>query len=79
LKRIFHDAFLQFEGAYLVSYFKTKGCISEYIVFKVLKNFQVYMGEAAAISMGLLMAGTPSDKATEMFVYAHETQHEKMI
>ncbi|XP_047333495.1 26S proteasome non-ATPase regulatory subunit 1 homolog A-like [Impatiens glandulifera] len=36
-------------------------------------------GEAAGISMGLLMVGTASEKAGEMLEYAHETQHEKII
>ncbi|XP_022733300.1 26S proteasome non-ATPase regulatory subunit 1 homolog A-like [Durio zibethinus] len=36
-------------------------------------------GEAAGISMGLLMAGTATEKASEMLAYAHETQHEKII
>ncbi|KAJ9182421.1 hypothetical protein P3X46_006417 [Hevea brasiliensis] len=36
-------------------------------------------GEAAGISMGLLMVGTASEKASEMLTYAHETQHEKII
>ncbi|XP_065862842.1 26S proteasome non-ATPase regulatory subunit 1 homolog A [Euphorbia lathyris] len=36
-------------------------------------------GEAAGISMGLLMVGTASEKAQEMLTYAHETQHEKII
>ncbi|KAJ0984151.1 hypothetical protein J5N97_002507 [Dioscorea zingiberensis] len=35
--------------------------------------------EAAGISMGLLMVGTASEKASEMLAYAHETQHEKII
>ncbi|GLT55296.1 hypothetical protein SLA2020_284330 [Shorea laevis] len=34
---------------------------------------------AAGISMGLLMVGTASEKASEMLAYAHETQHEKII
>ncbi|CAI9293823.1 unnamed protein product [Lactuca saligna] len=34
---------------------------------------------AVGISKGLLMVGTASEKATEMLVYAHETQHEKII
>lgn len=29
--------------------------------------------------MGLLLAGTSSDKAAEMLAYAHDTQHEKII
>ncbi|KAJ6370240.1 hypothetical protein OIU76_028505 [Salix suchowensis] len=36
-------------------------------------------GEAAGISMGLLMVGTASEKASEMLTYAHDTQHEKII
>lgn len=36
-------------------------------------------GEAAGISMGLLMVGTATEKASEMLSYAHETQHEKII
>ncbi|KAJ6424247.1 hypothetical protein OIU84_025099 [Salix udensis] len=36
-------------------------------------------GEAAGISMGLLMVGTASEKTSEMLAYAHETQHEKII
>ncbi|PWA48973.1 26S proteasome non-ATPase regulatory subunit 1 [Artemisia annua] len=34
-------------------------------------------GGAVAISMGLLMAGTSSEKATLMLVYAHEIQEQK--
>ncbi len=36
-------------------------------------------GEAAGIGMGLIMAGTATDKTTEMLAYAHDTQHEKII
>ena len=36
-------------------------------------------GEAAGIGMGLLLAGSGSDKAAEMLAYAHDTQHEKII
>lgn len=36
-------------------------------------------GEAAGIAMGLLLAGTGSEKAAEMLAYAHDTQHEKII
>ncbi|KAL6312383.1 hypothetical protein AAG906_008060 [Vitis piasezkii] len=35
--------------------------------------------KSAGISMGLLMVGTASEKASEMLAYAHETQHEKII
>lgn len=36
-------------------------------------------GEAAGIGMGLLMAGSGTEKAAEMLAYAHDTQHEKII
>nr|DAD37020.1 TPA_asm: hypothetical protein HUJ06_007661 [Nelumbo nucifera] len=45
----------------------------------VLYNDSAVAGEAAGISMGLLMVGTASEKASEMLTYAHETQHEKII
>ncbi|KAK9725768.1 hypothetical protein RND81_05G167900 [Saponaria officinalis] len=52
-------------------------------VFEDIKNVlytdSAVAGEAAGISMGLLMVGTASEKAGEMLVYAHETQHEKII
>ncbi|XP_010913789.1 26S proteasome non-ATPase regulatory subunit 1 homolog A [Elaeis guineensis] len=35
--------------------------------------------EAAGISMGLIMVGTASERASEMLAYAHDTQHEKII
>ncbi|KAH9571731.1 hypothetical protein CY35_02G109100 [Sphagnum magellanicum] len=44
----------------------------------VLYNDSAIAGEAAGISMGLVMVGTPSDKAGEMLTYAHNTQHEKI-
>lgn len=48
-------------------------------VKNVLYTDSAVAGEAAGISMGLLMVGTASDKANEMLAYAHETQHEKII
>ncbi|KAI9194220.1 hypothetical protein LWI28_004104 [Acer negundo] len=45
----------------------------------VLYTDSAVAGEAAGISMGLLMVGTASEKASEMLTYAHETQHEKII
>ncbi|KAE9613873.1 putative 26S proteasome regulatory complex, non-ATPase subcomplex, Rpn2/Psmd1 subunit [Lupinus albus] len=52
-------------------------------VYEEIKNVlytdSAVAGEAAGISMGLLMVGTGSDKANEMLTYAHETQHEKII
>ncbi|KAL0322668.1 UNVERIFIED_CONTAM: 26S proteasome non-ATPase regulatory subunitA [Sesamum angustifolium] len=45
----------------------------------VLYTDSAVAGEAAGISMGLLMVGTASEKASEMLAYAHETQHEKII
>uniref|UniRef100_A0A7C9E1P7 26S proteasome non-ATPase regulatory subunit 1 homolog n=1 Tax=Opuntia streptacantha TaxID=393608 RepID=A0A7C9E1P7_OPUST len=52
-------------------------------IFEDIKNVlytdSAVAGEAAGISMGLLMVGTASEKASEMLAYAHETQHEKII
>ncbi|KAL9232768.1 hypothetical protein vseg_007838 [Gypsophila vaccaria] len=52
-------------------------------VFEDIKNVlytdSAVAGEAAGISMGLLMVGTASEKAGEMLAYTHETQHEKII
>ncbi|GMJ01827.1 hypothetical protein like AT2G32730 [Hibiscus trionum] len=45
----------------------------------VLYTDSAVAGEAAGISVGLLMVGTASEKASEMLAYAHETQHEKII
>lgn len=45
----------------------------------VLYTDSAVAGEAAGIGMGLLMAGSGSDKAAEMLAYAHDTQHEKII
>lgn len=45
----------------------------------VLLTDDAVAGEAAGISMGLLMVGTASEKAGEMLAYAHDTQHEKII
>jgi len=53
-------------------------------VYDDLKNI-LYMdsavaGEAAGIGMGLVMLGTANSQAVEeMLIYAHETQHEKII
>ncbi|KAI3426179.1 hypothetical protein D9Q98_008556 [Chlorella vulgaris] len=51
--------------------------------FEDVKNV-LYMdnavaGEAAGLSLGLLYAGSGTDKAAELLAYAHETQHEKII
>ena len=45
----------------------------------ILYTDSAVAGEAAGISLGLLMVGTGSEKAGEMLAYAHETQHEKII
>ncbi|XP_076924514.1 26S proteasome non-ATPase regulatory subunit 1 homolog A-like [Bidens hawaiensis] len=46
----------------------------------VLYTDSAVAGEAAGISVGLLMVGTANGKASsEMLGYAHETQHEKII
>ncbi|KAI8582370.1 hypothetical protein K450DRAFT_228638 [Umbelopsis ramanniana AG] len=53
-------------------------------VFEDLKNVlfsdNAVAGEAAGLAMGLVMLGTANASAIdEMFRYAHETQHEKII
>lgn len=48
-------------------------------VKNVLYTDSAVAGEAAGISMGLLMVGSASERASEMLAYAHETQHEKII
>jgi len=45
----------------------------------VLYSDSAVAGEAAGIGMGLLLAGTGSDKAAELLAYARDTQHEKII
>ncbi|PWA75608.1 legumin A [Artemisia annua] len=45
--------------------------------YKKVKVDSAFAGDAAAISMGLLMAGTTSEKPTEMLVYAHKTQQHR--
>ena len=46
----------------------------------VLFNDSAVAGEAAGLSMGLVMLGSASGKALEeMLQYAHDTQHEKII
>mmetsp|Transcript_45917 Transcript_45917/g.85735 ORF Transcript_45917/g.85735 Transcript_45917/m.85735 type:complete len:1044 (+) Transcript_45917:91-3222(+) len=45
----------------------------------VLYSDSAVAGEAAGIGMGLLLAGTASDKSAELLTYAHDTQHEKII
>ncbi len=51
--------------------------------FEDVKNV-LYMdsavaGEGAGLALGLLFAGTGTDRAAEMLAYAHDTQHEKII
>lgn len=48
-------------------------------VKNVLYTDSAVAGEAAGLSMGLLMVGNASDRASEMLAYAHDTQHEKII
>jgi 26S proteasome regulatory subunit N2 len=53
-------------------------------IFEDLKNVlfgdNAVAGEAAGLAMGLIMLGTGNEEALdEMFIYAHETQHEKII
>lgn len=35
-------------------------------------------GEAAGIALGLISAGSGTEKATELLTYAHDTVHEKV-
>ncbi|KAL4291318.1 hypothetical protein GQ457_14G013450 [Hibiscus cannabinus] len=46
---------------------------------RVLYTDSAVAGEAAGISMGLLMVGTGGEKASEMLNYACKTQHDKII
>ena len=45
----------------------------------VLYTDNAVAGEAAGLGLGLLLAGTNSDKTQELLAYAHDTQHEKII
>ncbi|CAG8526274.1 17299_t:CDS:10 [Acaulospora morrowiae] len=46
----------------------------------VLHNNSAVAGEAAGLAMGLVMLGTASNESIkQMFDYAHDTQHEKII
>jgi 26S proteasome regulatory subunit N2 len=45
----------------------------------VLYTDSAVAGEAAGLGLGLLLAGTASEKAAELLAYAHDTQHEKII
>ena len=45
----------------------------------VLYTDSAVAGEAAGLGMGLLMAGSGTEKTQEMLAYAHDTQHEKII
>jgi 26S proteasome regulatory subunit N2 len=46
----------------------------------VLYNDSAVAGEAAGLAMGLIMLGQPTEEIkAEMLLYAHETQHEKII
>ena len=48
-------------------------------VKNILYNDNAVAGEAAGLAMGLLFAGTGTDRSEEMLAYAHDTQHEKII
>ncbi|KAK9473769.1 armadillo-type protein [Dipodascopsis tothii] len=53
-------------------------------IYEELRNIlfsdSAIAGEAAGLAMGLVMLGSGSEKALdEMLMYAHETQHEKII
>uniref|UniRef100_A0A061QUJ8 26S proteasome non-ATPase regulatory subunit 1 homolog n=1 Tax=Tetraselmis sp. GSL018 TaxID=582737 RepID=A0A061QUJ8_9CHLO len=45
----------------------------------ILYTDSAVAGEAAGIAMGLLEAGSATEKCMEMLHYAHDTQHEKII
>jgi len=74
-KIIHHDACLGLGLAAL-------GTVDENI-YEDLKNVlyldSAVAGEVVGISMGLLLVGNASGKASEMLAYAHDTQHEKII
>ena len=47
---------------------------------ETLYNDSAVAGEAAGLAMGLTMLGRPTNEIKdEMLLYAHETQHEKII
>lgn len=52
-------------------------------IFEDVKNVlyldSAIAGEAAGIALGLLHVGSATEKSTEMLLYAHDTQHEKII
>ncbi|KAA8527935.1 hypothetical protein F0562_035196 [Nyssa sinensis] len=48
-------------------------------VHNILYTDSAVAGEAAGISLGLLMVGTASKKASELLAYAHETRHENKV
>ena len=52
-------------------------------VFEEVKNVlyqdSAIAGEAAGMVLGLVFAGTGTERAEEMLAYAHDTQHEKII
>ena len=43
----------------------------------VLYTDSAIAGEAAGLALGMLCAGSATDKAAELLTYAHDTQHEK--
>lgn len=51
--------------------------------FEEIKNVlyldNAIAGEAAGLALGLLFAGTGTERSAEMLAYAHDTQHEKII
>lgn len=52
-------------------------------IFEDVKNVlfldSAIAGEAAGVALGLLHVGSATEKSTEMLLYAHDTQHEKII
>lgn len=44
----------------------------------VLYTDSAVAGEAAGIALGLVFVGSATEKASELLIYAHDTQHEKV-
>lgn len=45
----------------------------------IYNNDSAVAGEAAGVSLGLIMLGTATPRTAEMLNFAHVTQHEKII
>ena len=53
------------------------------LIYEALKDVMytdsAVAGEAAGLSLGMLMVGKPTERTEEMLAYAHDTSHEKII